>query len=178
MKACAHPFQMFLMLHPLQLSNCTIFILLLPQTNIPTVRLVGMPSQVFFFFPPLRAALLKMTVCIDIWALAPLALPPLICPDKGTKTCQMQGEELDYFFFLSWQKVKSSNFRHIEIWCSAQYSFWIKISFFSVCTEYLHSSFFDTKEPTPVPLGQQWAVWSCHRSERDCFPYRFLFFWR
>lgn len=65
MKACAHPFQMFLMLHPLQLSNRTIFILLLPQTNIPTVRLVGMPSQVFFL-SPLRAALLKMTVCIDI----------------------------------------------------------------------------------------------------------------
>lgn len=146
MKACAHPFQMFLMLHPLQLSNRTIFILLLPQTNIPTVRLVGMPSQVFFFLSPLRAALLKMTVCIDIWALAPLALPPLICPDKGTKTCQMQGEELDYFF-LSWQKVKSSNFRHIEIWCSAQYSFWIKISFFQYVQNIYIVHFLTQKSP-------------------------------
>lgn len=78
-------FQMFLVRHPffllflsrhlsLQLSHRRIFVVLLLQTNIPTVRAVGLPGQVFepeVSFSDNE----KATGCLDTRALAPLSPP-------------------------------------------------------------------------------------------------------
>lgn len=70
------PFYRYL---PFQLSDHSIFTVLLPQTNNLTVKAVGLPSQAFC----LRLALLRMRGwgwgCFDIRALFP---PLLISPNK------------------------------------------------------------------------------------------------
>lgn len=63
MKTRVHPFQMFLLLHPSSaLSDHIAFIVLLPQTNIPTVRAADMPSHVYC----LRLAEMRMSVCLTL----------------------------------------------------------------------------------------------------------------